>query len=140
MDRKAMRERFRRFCRKTIPFPILIITVLLFLGLFVGMMNKIDQNTPSDSIDGQYQSAPSSSITYTASFNGDKFQVKRLEFAVEGENREKLLLEGTYEHVEENLYFLKASDQTQNAIVVLGKNSFYFYDVEKGTEVQFYRH
>ncbi|MDU7338557.1 MAG: hypothetical protein E7L17_10640 [Clostridium sp.] len=140
MDRKAMRERFRRFCQKTVSFPVLMITVLLFLGLFVGMMNKIDQNTPSDSIDGQYQSKASLSDSYTASFHGDKFQVKRLESAVEGENREKLLLEGTYEHVEENLYFLKASDQTQNAIVVLGKNSFYFYDVEKGTEVQLYRH
>lgn len=140
MDRKAIREGFGRFCQKTVPFPILMITVLLFLGLFVGMMNKIDQNTPSDSIDGQYQSKSSLSDSYTASFNGDKFQVKRLESAVEGENREKLLLEGTFEHVDENLYLLKASDQTQNAIIVLGKNNFYFYDVEKGTEVQFYRH
>lgn len=140
MDRKAMRERFGRFCQKTVPFPILMITVLLFLGLFVGMMNKIDQNTPSDSIDGQYQSDSSLSGSYTASFSRDTFQVKRLEQVVEGENKEKILLEGTYEHVDENLYLLKASDQTQNAIIVLGKNNFYFYDVEKSTEVQFYRH
>lgn len=140
MGRKAMRERWGRFYQKTVPFPILILTVLFFLGLFAGMMNKIDQNTPSDSMDGLYQSDSSSLISYSASFTGDKFQIKRLESALEGENREKLLLEGTYEHVDENLYELKASDPTQNTIVVLGKNTFNFYDVEKGTEVQFYQH
>ncbi|WP_283608805.1 hypothetical protein [Faecalispora anaeroviscerum] len=140
MGKIPFKERFLRFYHKTIPFPIFLLTVILFLCLVLGMMNKIEQIAPSGTIEGLYQSRFFSSTYYNARFFHDEFQIERLEREEKSGNKEKVLLKGTYEHVEENLYLLKADDPAQNTIVVLGKNSFYFYDEETDTTVRFFRH
>lgn len=140
MEKIPFKERLSRFYHKTLPFPIFLLMAILFLVLFGGMANKIDQITPSGTINGLYQSKPFSSTYYNARFFHNEFKIERLERGGESDNEEKVLLEGTYEHVEENLYLLKADNPSKNIIAILGKDSFYYYDVETNTTVRFFRH
>lgn len=140
MERKSLKEFLSRLYHKKIPFPVFLLTVILLLCLVMGMINKIEQIAPSGTMNGLYQSKFFSSAYYNARFFHNEYKIERLERGGEGDGKEKILLEGTYEHVEENLYLLKAKDSTQNTIVVLGKNSFYFYDEETDTTVRFFRH
>ena len=140
MEKIPFKERLSRFYHKTLPFPIFLLMAILFLVLFGGMANKIDQITPSGTINGLYQSKPFSSTYYNDRFFQNEFKIERLERGGESDNEEKVLLEGTYEHVEENLYLLKADNPSKNIIAVLGKDSFYYYDVETNTTVRFFRH
>lgn len=140
MEKISFKERWFRLYHKKIPFPVFLLTVILFLCLVMGMINKIEQIAPSGTMNGLYQSRFFSSTYYNARFFHDEFQIERLEQEEESDNKQKVLLAGTYEHVEENLFLLKAKDPTKNTIVVLGKNSFYFYDVETDTTVRFFRH
>lgn len=143
MEKIRFRERFSRFWQKTIPLPAFLLTVLVFLGLFIGMANRVDQISSSGSINGLYQSRFSpakDAVYYNAQFFHGEFKIERLVWSGEEGQKQKTLLEGTYQNAEENLYLLRSNSSASNTIAVMGHDSFYFYDTETNTAVRFFRH
>lgn len=134
--KKSIRDVSSKLYHKTISLPFYLMIVLLLLCVSAGMMRQLEQIIPSGRLFGLYQSQPFSSTYYNARFFHNEFKIERLKRNHYG--KKELVLEGSYEHIKDNLYLLKPEDPTKNVIVVLGKRNFYFYDRETDSIPRFY--
>ena len=103
----------------------MFLLLLLLLGAAVLLGRQVYLLTPTQSINGLYQSAAPRPVYYSAQFYGTNFYLRRTE-----DSQETTLLEGTFQRLEkgENLYLLRDEDSGAVRLITLGHKEFCYYD------------